>query len=1201
MRLKSLELHGYKTFASQTLFEFAGMITAVVGPNGSGKSNVADGLRWVLGEQSYSLLRGKKTEDMIFSGSEGRPRAGMASVSIVFDNEQGWLPIDFSEVSITRRAYRDGQNEYLINGQRVRLKDVTELLAQSGLAERTYTIIGQGVVDAALSLKAEERRRLFEEAAGIGLYRARREEALRRLETTQRNLERVQDILAELQPRLNSLERQARRAREYEHVRDDLRVLLRDWYGYHWHQAQQDLAEAREIAHREEGALDKVRQAYEQLDQLISTARGNLLDVRTRLNNWHRQMSGLHARREELSTSRAVDEERKRSLGLNLQDSQHEITRLEEDLDVQGDRLGSAQADVLRLQGELSDAQNQAEIARKALQARQNERSAAEASLHSLRQDLAALHQKQGELQARLAEKQAVVEQRLMELRETQSAMQKAQDQLAAARAHQQEAISKLAQATQSREQASQVLAAHRQRYLEIEAERGKLVEKQHSKAADLARFQAQLEVLNQADEALSGYARGAQALLQAARQGRLPGARGALGNLLEVPAELETAISAALGEYLDALVLDRSAAVDAGLGVLVDEMVRGVLLPIEAISHPSELELRNPDIGILGVASRLVKAPPELNSAVNLLLGRTWIVRDRETARRVFAGVQDNPEGLRAVTLKGEVFHASGPVISGGVSAQAALARPREMRTLQSEIDAVQAQIFDLQNSVHHIDSELNHLQEEERGLESALKVTQDAEAETQAAFRQKELAVETLDRQTGWHADHLSRLEEENRRGESDSAAFQDELVGLGSQISGIRAEIVLQEQRIAELQLDELQSQAAYWGTQVAVGERVLADARSRESERGSVLERAQASLETERHREAELQAALLELDMKKVEKRQMEADVNSHIEAMRVLIEPAEAELDEMERQQDSVLVQEASARQELSKAEHHHAQAKINLARRQEALETWRRRIEDDFGLVAFDYDQEVSGPTPLPLDGLVEQLPRVRQIPPDLEENMRRLQAQLRRIGPINPEAQTEFHEVQQRFEFMTEQVSDLRQAEEDVRKVITELDELMQRELRRTFDAVAGEFSTLFTRLFAGGSARLQLTDPEDMNSTGIEIEARLPGKRMQGLSLLSGGERSLTATALIFALLKVSPTPFCLLDEVDAMLDEANVGRFRELLRELSQHTQFIVVTHNRSTVQAAEVIYGVTMGRDSTSQVISLKMDEVEKVVD
>ncbi len=246
LRLKNLELHGYKTFASRTLFEFSESITAIVGPNGSGKSNIADSLRWVLGEQSYSLLRGKRTEDMIFSGSEQRARAGMASATVVFDNSDGWLPIDFNEVAITRRAYRDGNNEYLVNGQRVRLKDVSELLAQSGLAERTYTIIGQGLVDAALALKAEERRRLFEEAAGIGLHRNRREEALRRLETTQRNLDRVKDILAELQPRLKSLEKQARRAQEYEQVKADLRMLLRDWYGFHWHRAQRDLTEARD-------------------------------------------------------------------------------------------------------------------------------------------------------------------------------------------------------------------------------------------------------------------------------------------------------------------------------------------------------------------------------------------------------------------------------------------------------------------------------------------------------------------------------------------------------------------------------------------------------------------------------------------------------------------------------------------------------------------------------------------------------------------------------------------------------------------------------------------------------------------------------------------------------------------------------------------------------------------------------------------
>jgi chromosome segregation protein len=293
--------------------------------------------------------------------------------------------------------------------------------------------------------------------------------------------------------------------------------------------------------------------------------------------------------------------------------------------------------------------------------------------------------------------------------------------------------------------------------------------------------------------------------------------------------------------------------------------------------------------------------------------------------------------------------------------------------------------------------------------------------------------------------------------------------------------------------------------------------------------------------------------------------------------------------------------EAAARQALSQAEHNHAQARIAQARRQEALETWRNRIEDDFGLVAFEYAEEVSGPTPLPLDGLVEKLPRVEQLAPDVEEHVRRQRAQLRRMGPVNPEAQSEYQEVKERFQFMTEQVADLEKAEQDVHQVIAELDALMQAELRKTFDAVAEEFSGIFKRLFGGGSARLLLTDPEDMTNTGIDIEARLPGRRTQGLSLLSGGERSLTAVSLIFALLRVSPTPFCVLDEVDAMLDEANVGRFRDLLRELSQHTQFIIVTHNRNTVQVADVIYGVTMGRDSSSQVLSLKLDEVSDIVE
>jgi chromosome segregation protein len=314
LRLKSLELQGYKTFASRTLFEFSGGITAIVGPNGSGKSNIADALRWVLGEQSYGLLRAKKTEDMIFAGSESRTRAGMASAAILFDNGDNWLPVDFSEVAMGRRAYRDGRNDYLLNGQHVRLREINELLAQSGLSERTYTILGQGLVDASLALKADERRRLFEEAAGVGLYRARREETIRRLETTKRNLERVLDIMSEVEPRLRSLDRQARRAREYARLQNDLRLVLLDWYGYHWHKAQQQLNDSREILRQQENRQSQARESFQGVQSEYVSFRKRILELRTQLSDWNRESSDLHSQRESVSRELAILEERQRSL-----------------------------------------------------------------------------------------------------------------------------------------------------------------------------------------------------------------------------------------------------------------------------------------------------------------------------------------------------------------------------------------------------------------------------------------------------------------------------------------------------------------------------------------------------------------------------------------------------------------------------------------------------------------------------------------------------------------------------------------------------------------------------------------------------------------------------------------------------------------------------------------------------------------------
>ena len=399
-RLKQLELHGYKTFASRTQLQFPGRITAIVGPNGSGKSNIADSLRWVLGEQSYSLLRGRKTEDMIFAGSEFRPRAGMASAAIVFDNEDGWLPIDFAEVEITRRAYRDGNNEYLLNGQRVRLKEISELLAQSGLAERTYTIIGQGLVDAALSLKPDERRRFFEEAAGIGLYRSRREEALNRLDQTRRNLERVLDILSELEPRLKSLEKQAQRAIEYDRIMADLRVSLREWYGYHWHRAQRDLSQARETVRSQEARLTQAREKLEDVEKKLNAVRVQVQDLRGQLNGWHGQSAELHRQREQVSRGLAVLDERKRALVEQGGTIEADLAVLEEEEKSRQNRLDGLILEEERLKAELADARAQMEEARKALLARQRERESVEQKLRESRRQLAGAETRQVQLKA---------------------------------------------------------------------------------------------------------------------------------------------------------------------------------------------------------------------------------------------------------------------------------------------------------------------------------------------------------------------------------------------------------------------------------------------------------------------------------------------------------------------------------------------------------------------------------------------------------------------------------------------------------------------------------------------------------------------------------------------------------------------------------------------------------------------------------
>jgi chromosome segregation protein len=598
----------------------------------------------------------------------------------------------------------------------------------------------------------------------------------------------------------------------------------------------------------------------------------------------------------------------------------------------------------------------------------------------------------------------------------------------------------------------------------------------------------------------------------------------------------------------------------------------------------------------ILGVASGLIQSEPRLKPVVDLLLGHVIVVKDRKNARTILASRdwRDMPD-VRIATVKGELFCANGPVITGA-SGKSLLSRPRKKLEIKSVYEKAASEMLGLDTELAKIESVLTDLRDQEQSYTEKYHIAINTEKEAAKKLSQQELQNEKLQRDIAWHKDQRSRYQIDLESETLELTKVNQDLETIQGEISSLKHDLDGENAQLDTLPLEELQEQASYWNTKSAVIEQALSDARNRQREKLDQLNQVVNNLSAIITRAEQLDHEINILNESIDAGSSEELEISKLIDELGKIVNPHEAQLSALEKEQNSLIITDAEARQRLRLAEQKYTQAKINLVHHQESFESLRRHIEDDFGLVSFDYPDSISGPKPLPLDGMVEELPVIKVMPAELEETIRQQKAQMRRMGAINPEAQNEYKEVKERFEFLSTQVEDLNKAEGDIKEVIAELDIMMEREFRRTFDAVAQEFRQIFTRLFGGGSARLALTDPENMTETGIDIEARLPGRREQGLSLLSGGERSLTATALVFALLRVSPTPFCILDEVDAMLDEANVGRFRDLLTELSEQTQFIVITHNRNTVQAASIIYGVTMGRDSASQVISLKMDEL-----
>lgn len=1192
LTVRRLELHGYKTFASPTTFEFDDGITVIVGPNGSGKSNITDAIRWVLGEQRISVLRAKKSEDMIFSGTDRRARMGMAQVFLTLDNADRSLPIDFSEVVIGRRAYRSGENEYLLNGNKVRLRDIQELLAHVGVGTNTYTVIGQGLVDAALSLRADERRQMIEDAAGLGAYQGKRSDALRKLEETEENLRRVKDIVSELKPRLGRLRRQAEKAEEHAELTEQLRELLRQWYGYRWSQTNQALIEARRQVERTTEEAAAAHKSIQAAERQLAQLRQREASVREQLEELHRERQRYRTQAEQLRRERAVAAERATLLERQAGELATELEELVAEEARLAERGTALRADRSRLEAKRADAETQLEAVRERLRTAEQRRTALREQLDTARRAQGRITARSGELQ----QEQSQLTEREEQLEQELNGHRAALTDLEAQTAHND---------GETRLLEEELETLHRQR-AEL------LDEQQHVRATltdarahqetcedrfseverELSKLDARRDLLARLREEGSGFQEGVRALL---RSGDVDGIVAPIVETLRVPERLSLAISAALNSELQTVIVtDLDAADQARRWLQKRETGRVTLLPRNGRRGKQPLPPApndTPSGRIVGRAAELV--PAEDPIILEHVLGDWLIVENWPTAVEIARN-----DTWHIVTLDGEVLRRDGAIQAGrgdgGGRNLLAQSRewaelPKKIASLQREQKQAQAALDAAEETVYTLEDELQSLQHELGEVDRSIN-------RTTAGLERQQREAERLEQEQTWRTELTERLRNNLATLEVRSEELNDELRDLATQRAEVEEEVQTLEQEVEAAHPGALRETLEKARTAVALVDEQLAGL-ERQIEDWKASENRLARQQKAKERRAEELAAEREDLMQRRERLAAEAKaVETKLSRSSEQIDPREKEITRLETAQASQEEQLAGLRrraQELDEAVH---RAKLSRQAAEDRLEHLREQIENDLGLVEFgELDEGLPHQSMLPIDEYVTTLPKVTVLPDGVENDIRRLRRLIGRLGAINPDAPQEYAELNERHEFLTGQAADLEAAAEDLRQIVDELDQLMVRRFMNTLTAVDDAFRQYFTRLFGGGNASLELDDAEDPLESGIDIVARPPGKRPQNIALLSGGERALTAASLIFAILSVSPAPFCIMDEVDAMLDEANVGRFCDVLRELAENTQFIVITHNRGTIEAADTIYGVSQTESGVSSVLSLAVGD------
>lgn len=1184
---EKLELYGFKSFAQRTEIVFDEGITGIVGPNGSGKSNIGDAVRWVLGEQSAKTLRGASMSDVIFNGTQKRKPLSYCEVSLVFDNDDHALAMEAAEVMVTRRVYRNGESEYYLNRTACRLKDVVDLFRDTGIGKEGYSIIGQGRIDEILSRKSEDRRQVFEEAAGIVKFKARKEEADKKLQRTLENLERVDDILDELTKRLKPLEEQSRNARVYLELSTELKDLDLNLFLIRSDRARARLSELESelltvqtiLADTESNLTDKTTRRDEtqnridQLEEAITKARTELMECAEHVHESQKKLSALQSRRETRSENRQRIVREQEEAQERLAEIEKDHARIQADVEKQHSLIADAEQILRATQEAAEKAQAKEKEADAALEAQKAAVIDQMNRLSDVRNDKTRLNTMQGQMETRLTEieeSSGALQEQEAALREALTAVEK---QLETENQHQQQCQEKLAQARQASDEADTA-------YANLRAD----VEKQ---SADMQAAASRHNVLTEMTRDMEGYNMAVRRAMTYAKQRGLTGVKGVLAQLMTVPQAYETAIDMALGAAQQNIVTDTEETAKELINYLrQNRLGRATFLPMSAIRGKTlygneRNALKLP--GCLGVASELVQCAPEYRGIVENLLGRTVIADNLDHGIPI---MRAGNHAFRLVTLEGDVMHSGGSMTGGSAQSKVSnlLSRERELKELTAKLQTGRAELDKCRQEL---------TQRQQTAQEKRQKVS-----DAVNALHQQEIAVAREQaRRESVSADlntHLQRMQETEQARVQLHQSLEDirqQLETIEHQRTGAQGDQSAMEQKTIEMQnaLVKARAEASAENDRLMVRTLQLSDLRHGLSdlERDEAhAQQDQAQILREQERREQLLHEMDELDAIDENDMKREEAESARRQKEQLRQESAAQAIEQRRSQAQSDL------RDILSDMENLH-EAYNRDSEKLHKTELAKARIEGD----QKNLQNRIWDTYKLTYAGAEE----FRRTPFDEKESDCRaaeLQGQIRALGTVNVGAVEEYAETKARVDDLTAQQQDLKRAEMDLRELIERLLIQMRSTFVENFSKMQGYFAETFTRLFGGGHAELKLMDPDDPLNCGIEVNAQPPGKKLQLLSLLSGGERALTAIAILFAMLKLKPTPFCILDEIEAALDDANIGYYADYLKEYSKGTQFIVVTHRKGTMERCNSLFGVAMEEQGVSRMVSVSLQDYQE---